>query len=151
MRFFLLSIVFWNFIKICLDRSLFSCIHLLMYSSGLWKCKYFYFSTQKFFCVISSLIFTPLFSLVSLPQTLIWKYVIYISGEGSGTPLQYSCLENPRRSLVGCSPQGREESGTTERLPFHFSFSCIGEGNDNPLQCSCLENPRDGGAWWAAI
>ena len=95
MRFFLLSIVFWNFIKICLDRSLFSCIHLLMYSSGLWKCKYFYFSTQKFFCVISSLIFTPLFSLVSLPQTLIWKDVIYISGEGSGTPLQYSCLENP--------------------------------------------------------
>ena len=24
------------------------------------------------------------------------------------------------RSLVGCSPQGRRESGTTERLPFHF-------------------------------
>ena len=32
----------------------------------------------------------------------------------------------------------------TERLPFHFSLSCIGEGNGNPLQCSCLENPRDG-------
>ena len=39
----------------------------------------------------------------------------------------------------------------TERLPFHFSPSCIGEGNGNPLQCSCLENPRDGGPWWAAI
>ena len=39
----------------------------------------------------------------------------------------------------------------TERLHFHFSFSCIGEGNGNPLQCSCLENPRDGGAWWAAV
>ena len=39
----------------------------------------------------------------------------------------------------------------TERLPFHFSLSCIGEGNGNPLQCSCLENPRDGRAWWAAI
>ena len=38
----------------------------------------------------------------------------------------------------------------TERLPFHFSLSCIGEGNGNPLRCSCLENPRDGGAWWAA-
>ena len=33
----------------------------------------------------------------------------------------------------------------TERLHFHFSFSCIGEGNGNPLQCSCLENPRDRG------
>ena len=44
------------------------------------------------------------------------------------------------RSLVGCSPWGREESDTTEQLRFHFSLSCIGEGNGNPLQCSCLEN-----------
>ena len=56
-----------------------------------------------------------------------------------------------RRSPVGCSTWGREESDTTERLHFHFSFSCFGEGNGNPLQCSCLENPRDGGAWWAAV
>ena len=46
---------------------------------------------------------------------------------------------------------GSLESDTTERLHFHFSFSCIGEGNGNPLQCSCLENPRDGAAWWAAV
>ena len=52
------------------------------------------------------------------------------------------------RSLVGCSPWGREESGMTEQFHFHFSLSCIGEGNGNPLQCSCLENPRDGRAWW---
>ena len=49
------------------------------------------------------------------------------------------------------SPWGREESDTTERLPFHFSLSCMGEGNGNPLYCYCLENPRDGGAWWAAV
>ena len=54
-------------------------------------------------------------------------------------------------SLVGCSPWGREESDTTERLHFHFSLSCTGEGNGNPLQCCCLENPRDGRAWWAAV
>ena len=36
-----------------------------------------------------------------------------------------------RRSLVGCRPWGREESDTTERLHFHFSFSRIGEGNGN--------------------
>ena len=52
---------------------------------------------------------------------------------------------------MGCSPWGREESDTTERLHFHFSLSCIGEGNGNPLQCFRPENPRDGGAWWAAI
>ena len=37
-------------------------------------------------------------------------------GEGNGTPLHYSCLEN----LVGCSPWGRKESDTTERLHLHF-------------------------------
>ena len=52
-----------------------------------------------------------------------------------------------RRSLIGCSPWGREELDMTERP--HFPLSCIG-GNGNPLQCSCLENPRDRGTWWAA-
>ena len=56
-----------------------------------------------------------------------------------------------QRSLVGCSPWGREESDTTEQLHFCFSLSCTGKGNGNPVQCSCLENPRDGGAWWAAV
>ena len=52
---------------------------------------------------------------------------------------------------MGCSPWGREESDTTERLHFHFPLSCIGEGTGNPLQYSCLENPMDVGAWWAAV
>ena len=67
------------------------------------------------------------------------------------TPVLLPGKSHGRRSLVGCSPWGREESDTTERPHFHFSLSCIGEGNRNPLQCSCLENPRDGGAWWAAL
>ena len=52
-------------------------------------------------------------------------------------------------------PGGLQSMGsrrdTTERLPFHFSLSCIGEGNGNPLQCSCLENPKDGEAWHAVV
>ena len=67
------------------------------------------------------------------------------------TPVLLPGKSHGWRSLVGCSPWGREESDTTERLPFHFSLSCIGEGNGNPLQCSCLENPSDGGTWWASI
>ena len=67
------------------------------------------------------------------------------------TPVLLPGKSHGRRSLVGCSPWGRKESDTTERLYFHFSLSCIGEGNGNPLQCSSLENPRDGGAWWAAV
>ena len=67
------------------------------------------------------------------------------------TPVLLPEKSHGQRSLVGCSPWGLKESDTTERLPFHFSLSCIGEGNGNPLQCSCLENPRDGRAWWAAV
>ena len=67
------------------------------------------------------------------------------------TPVLLPGKSHEWRSLVGCSPWGREESDTTERLHFHFSLSCIGEGNGNLLQYSCLENPRDGGAWWAAV
>ena len=67
------------------------------------------------------------------------------------TPVLLPGKSNGQRSLVGCSPWGRAELDTTERLRFHFSLSCIGEGNGNPLQCSCLVNPRDRGACWAAI
>ena len=62
------------------------------------------------------------------------------------TPVLLPGKSHGQGSLVGCSPWGRYESDTTERLPFHFSLSCIGEGNGNPLQCSCLENLRDRGA-----
>ena len=74
-------------------------------------------------------------------------------GEGKWhpTPILLPGKSHGRRSLVGCSPWGHEESDTIERLHFHFSLSCIREGNGNPLQYSCLENPRDGGGWWAAI
>ena len=67
------------------------------------------------------------------------------------TPVLLPGKSHGWRSLVGCSPWGREESDKTERLHFHFSPSCIGEGNGKALQRSCLENPRDGGAWWAAV
>ena len=82
----------------------------------------------------------------SLDGTGVWGRVSTHIGEGNGTPLQYSCLENPMDggALEGCSPWGRWGSNTTERLPFHFSLSCTGEGNGNPLQYSCLENPRMG-------
>ena len=78
---------------------------------------------------------------------------IFIEGrrQWHSTPVLLPGKAHGWRSLVGCSPWGREESDTTERLHFHFSLSCIGEGNGSPLQCSCLENPRDGGVWWAAV
>ena len=84
-------------------------------------------------------------------RTFTTYYSIQWRRQWHPTPLLLPGESHGRRSLVGCSQWGCEESDTTERLHFHFSFSCIGEGNGNPLQCSCLENPRDGTAWWAAI
>ena len=78
-------------------------------------------------------------------------------GEGNGTPLQCSCLENPMdggawwATVHGVTRSWTRLSGFTFTFHFHFSLSCIGEGNGNPLQCSCLENPMDRVAWWAAI
>ena len=78
------------------------------------------------------------------------SYLKYIR-QWHPTPVLLPGKSHGRRSLVGCSPWGRQESDTTERLHFHFSLSCIGEGNGNPLHCSCLENPRDRGAWQEAV
>ena len=68
---------------------------------------------------------------------------VWAGGEGDGTPLQYSCLENPLTE----EPGGLQSMGSL-RVGHDWAtslwLSCIGEGNGNPLQCSCLENPRDG-------
>ena len=110
-----------------------------------WATSLTYLEFNKYLLIITALIFLPsvlFFSTFILKvQRRQWQH----------TPVLLPGNSHGRRSLVGCSPWGRWGSDTTERLPFHFSLSCIGEGNGNPLQCSCLENPRDGGAWWAAV
>ena len=79
------------------------------------------------------------------------SWLIKLFQQWHPTPVLLPGKSHGRRSLVGCSPWGREESNTTERLHFHFSLRCIGEGNGNLLQYSCLENPKDRGAWQAAV
>ena len=84
-------------------------------------------------------------ALMKLYMSLSWRR------QWHPTPVLLPWKSHGRRSLVGCSPWGREESGTTEWFQFHVSLWCTGEGNGNPLQYSFLENPRDRVAWWAAI
>ena len=73
-------------------------------------------------------------------------------GRGNGTPLQYSCLEDP-----WTEEPGRLQSMGSLRVGHNWATSLslftfmLGEGNGNPLQCSCLESPRDGGAWWVIV
>ena len=73
------------------------------------------------------------------------KMEIIVVPTSHGTPLQYSCLENPMDGgawRAAVHEVAKSQTGLSDSL----SLSCIGEGNGNPLQCSCLENPRDGGA-----
>ena len=84
---------------------------------------------------------------MSLLFNMLSKFVI---GEGNGSPVQYSCWENPvdRGAWWAAVPRVAQSRTRLKRLSMH---ACIGEGNGNPLQYSCIENPRDGGAWWAAV
>ena len=92
---------------------------------------------------------------VCLVKALIFPVLMYGSREGNGTPLQYSCLENPMDRGAWWAAVHEVAKSRTQlsdfTFTFHLSLSCAGEGNGDPLQCSCLENPRDGGAWWAAV
>ena len=79
-------------------------------------------------------------------------YLILIrSGNGNGTPPQYSCLANPMDGRAWWAAVHGVSKSRTRLSNFIFTFSRIGEGNGNPLQYSCLENPRDGGARWAVV
>ena len=64
------------------------------------------------------------------------------------TPILLPGKSHGRRSLVGCSPWGHEESDTAEPLHFHFSLSCIGEGNDNPTP---LFLPGESQGWGSLV
>ena len=48
-------------------------------------------------------------------------------GKGHGSPLQYSCLENPHgQRTLGSYPRGCKESDTTERLSIYLrDIECV--------------------------
>ena len=58
-------------------------------------------------------------------RTALKDYCLSLSGsrrQWHSTPVLLPGKSHGRRSLVGCSPWGREESDMTERLHFHFSL-----------------------------
>ena len=74
------------------------------------------------------------------------------NGEGDGTPLQSSCLENPKDGGPWwAAVHGVAKSWTRlSDFTFTFHFHAL-EKEMATHSCSCLENPMDGGAWWAAV
>ena len=74
------------------------------------------------------------------------------SREGNGTPLQYSCLENPMDGGAWWAAiHGVAKSRTRlSDFTFTFHFHALEKEMATHL-CFCLEKPRDGGVWWAAV
>ena len=56
------------------------------------------------------------------PGFNLWVRKIPWRRKWQSTPVLLPVKSHGQRSLVGYSPWGREESDTTERLHFHFSF-----------------------------
>ena len=71
--------------------------------------------------------------------------------EGNGTPLQYSCLENPMNGGAWWAAVHGVAKSQTRLSDFTFTFYFHSLEKDMATHSSCLENPRDGGAWWAAL
>ena len=67
-------------------------------------------------------------------------------GEGNGSPLQYSCLENTMdRGAWWATAHGvTEESDTTERLHFHFISAIV--YSDSSTTVGVLEHSQGWGA-----
>ena len=75
------------------------------------------------------------------------------NGEGNGTPLQYSCLENPMDGGAGKpTVHGVAKSRTwLSNFTFTFHFHALEKEMATHSSVLGLENPRDGRAWWAAV
>ena len=69
--------------------------------------------------------------------------------EGNGTPLQYSCLENPMdRGDSWAAVYGVAKS-QTRLSDFTFTFHFHALEKETAIHSSVLA--WDGGAWWAAV
>ena len=75
-------------------------------------------------------------------------------GEGNGTPLQYSCLENPMDGGAWWAAVHGVPKSRTHLSDFTFTFQFHALEEEMATHSSVLawrENPRDRGAWWAAV
>ena len=121
--------------------------------------------TESTLCVHNSLFITRALNRVSCAIRRLLLVIYFIPSsvyirEGNGTPLQYSCLENPMgRGTWWAAVHGVTRS-RTQLSNFAFTFHFHALEKEMATHSSGwilarfllkLENPRDGGAWWAAV
>ena len=72
-------------------------------------------------------------------------------GEGKGTPLQYSRLENPMGGAAWWAAVHGVTKSQTRLSDFTFTFPFHALEKEMATHSSVHANPTDGGAWWAAV
>ena len=73
-------------------------------------------------------------------------------GEGNGTPLQYSCLENPMDGGAWCAAVHGVAKSLTQLSDFTFTFHFPALEKEMATHSSILAWRIPGtGAWWAAV
>ena len=79
--------------------------------------------------------------------------LLSLFGEGNGTPLQYSCLENPMDGGAWwAAVHGVDKSRTRlSDFTFTFHFPALEKAVATHSSVVAWRIPRDGGALWAAI
>ena len=102
----------------------------------------------------------PCFCRFSFSQAFRWQLSVLflyvslpLSGEGSGTPLQYSCLENPMdRGAWWAAVHGFAKSRTRlSDFTFTFHFHALEKEMATHSGVLAWRIPGTGGAWWAAV
>ena len=80
------------------------------------------------------------------------QQLIAINGEGDGTPLQYSCLENPTDGGAWKAVVHGVAEGRTRLSDFTFTFHFHALEKEMATHSSVLAWRIPGmGAWWAAV
>ena len=66
---------------------------------------------------------------------MVSRFLLFCMEKAMATHSSTLAWKNPMDGVAWwVQPMGSLRVGTTERLDFHFSLSCIGEGNGTPLQ-----------------
>ena len=77
---------------------------------------------------------------------------LYSCAEGNGTPLQYSCLENPMDGGAWWDAVLGVAKSRTRLSNFTYTFHFHALEKEMATHSSVLAwRIRDGGAWWAAV
>ena len=91
------------------------------------------------------------FSKVAVP---IYAPLVVTDGEGNGTPLQYSCLDNPMDGGAWWAAVHGVAKSRTQLSGFTFTFHFHALEKEMATHSSVLAwriPGMDGGAWWAAV